>query len=154
MSFDAVFEQPDIDPDSDSDDLTGVIPSYPATATRDGSSWVVLVDGLPDGHAVRVRAATWHDAEIDTHARVADVLEAEPATFLAPVKPADPDAAAALMDLQEARIALAFAEQAVRDAARHAARTLTDQGWTARDAGTALRLPHERVSQLAPRTTP
>jgi hypothetical protein len=153
MSFDAVFEQPDIDPDYDPDDLTGIIPSYPATATREGKSWVVSVAGLPDGHAVQVQATTWRDAEIDTHARVADALGVDRATFLAPVTPADPDEAAALMDLEEARVALFLAEQAVRDAACRAARTLVDHGWTTRDAGTALRLSHQRVSQLAPRAT-
>lgn len=69
------------------------------------------------------------------------------------VAPADPEAAAAVRALTAARIARADAEQAERDAARAAARTLTSRGWSTRDTGRVLRLSHQRISQLAPART-
>lgn len=150
MSFDALFDQPDISPDLD--DLDVEVTTYTATAARTGSTWAVTVHDLPEGHAGSAQGATWAEAEANAHACVTGLLQADPAAVVVHLLPADPEAAAAVQDLTEARIARAEAEQAERDAARHAAATLTGKGWTTRDAGTALRLSHQRISQLAPRT--
>ncbi len=76
-------------------------------------------------------------------------LGADPAGVVVSVAPVGPDAAAALRALTAARIARAEAEQAERDAARHAARLLTGRDWTVEDAGMMLRLPDERIARLA-----
>ncbi|GIH51636.1 hypothetical protein SAMN05421833_12949 [Microbispora rosea] len=121
--------------------------TYQATATRTGKLWTVTVPDLP-GAAVKAQGATWRDAEINAAMCVADVLHAAPGTVALHVAPADPDAAAALEAVTAARVARAEAEQAERDAVRHAAQVLTGQGWTYRDAGGALRLSHQRVGQI------
>lgn len=146
MSFDAIFEQPEII--ADLDDLTFEVTTYPATATRTGSTWTVSVHDLPGGHSVSAEGTTWLEAEYAVQDRVPARLGVDRASVVVSVKPADPQAHAALHALTAARIARAKAEQAERDAARHAARLLTAQGWSPQDAGMALRLPAERVLRL------
>ncbi|MFJ8745838.1 hypothetical protein ACIRL2_41580 [Embleya sp. NPDC127516] len=148
MSIDAVFEQPDIDPDIASTDDRRPIPTYTATATRTGKQWTATITGLPEGRTAQAHGPTWGDTELAAFSVVGEILDAEPATYTVRLVPADPTALDALDTLVQARLTLAHAEQAVRDAARNAARTLTDQGWTTRDTGTALRLSHQRISQL------
>jgi hypothetical protein len=63
--------------------------------------------------------------------------------------PADPRARDALTAVWTARGDRSRAELAEREAVRHAVRTLLEQGWSARDAGKALNLSHQRVSQIA-----
>lgn len=149
--FEKVLDEPDIvEPTGNEPPYT----SYPATATRDGAQWTVVVHDLPEGVAVQAQGATWTEAEINAIKGVISALKAQPGTIGVELAPADPDAAAALEAVTQARIARAHAEQTERDAVRHAARLLTDQGWSTRDAGRALRLSHQRVSQLAPRARP
>lgn len=151
--FDAIFDGIDLTEDSDESSLVEAT-TYRATATRTGKQWTVTVHDLPDGHAVVAQGATWGEAEDNTLTCLIDVLKAEPQwAVTVHVAPDDSEAAAALEAVTEARIARAEAEQAERDAVQRAARLLTDKGWSTRDAGRALRLSHQRISQLAPRTT-
>lgn len=126
--------------------------TYQATADYDGSVWTAKVIDLPEGHAVHAQGATWADVERNTARCVVEALRAEPGTVALRLLPADAEAAAALEAVTAARVARAHAEQAERDAVRHAARVLTAKSWSTRDAGTALRLSKQRISQLAPRT--
>ncbi|MFD7509876.1 hypothetical protein ACFV5N_11110, partial [Streptomyces sp. NPDC059853] len=120
----------------DPDQFAGLVATtYPATAVRTGSTWTVTVHELPEGRAARAQGTTWAEAEINAHDIVVDLLDAHPATVIVSVAPEDPEAAAAVRALTDARIARAEAEQAERDAARAAARTLTSRGWSTRDAG-------------------
>ncbi|WP_052385501.1 hypothetical protein [Streptomyces sp. NRRL F-2890] len=150
MFFERVFDEPELADDPD-EFVDLVATTYPATATRTGSTWTVTIHDLPDGHAAIAQGTTWGEAQTNAHDIVVDLLGAHPAAVIVSVAPADPDAAAAIQALIDARIARAAAEQAERDAARTAARTLTGQGWSTRDAGTALQLSHQRISQLASR---
>jgi hypothetical protein len=147
MPFDSIFGQPEII--TDLDDLTFEVTTYPATATRTGSTWTVSADDLPGGQAVQAEGYTWLEAEYKIQDRVTERLGVDRATVVVSVDPADPEAKAALHALTAARVARAKAEQAERDAARHAARLLVGQGWTAQDVGMVLRLPPGRVCQLA-----
>ncbi|WP_439681802.1 hypothetical protein [Embleya sp. MST-111070] len=151
MSIDTLFDQPDIDPELETREWKPV-PSYPATVTRTASGWTATIADLPDGRAAMAQGRTWREVEHNAFECVAELLGPDAETFTIVANPADPDAATVVNALFDARLALAHAEQAVRDAARHAARTLTDQGWNTRDAGAVLRLSHQRISQLAPRT--
>jgi len=150
--FEKVLDEPDI-VEPPAGEAGPEYISYPATATRDGAQWSVTVHDLPTGHFVQAQGATWPDAEINAIKGVIGALKAEIGTVGVELAPADPDAAAALDAVTQTRIARAHAEQAERDAVRNAARLLTGQGWSTRDAGAALRLSHQRVSQLAPRAT-
>lgn len=146
MSFDAIFEQPEII--ADLDDLTFDVTTYLATATCKDSIWVVSVHDLPDGQAVRAKGSTFREAEDKIQELVPESLGVDRDTVVVSVEPADLEAKAALRALTGARIARAKAEQAERDAARHAARLLAEQHWAPEDIGTALRLPKSRVSDL------
>ncbi|MEV1245109.1 type II toxin-antitoxin system HicB family antitoxin [Nonomuraea sp. NPDC049750] len=150
--FEQIFNEPDII-DTPDEETGAAYASYPATATRTGKLWSVVVRDLPAGHAVHAQGATWAEAELNAIKALIGALQAEPGTVGVQLAPADEEAAAALEAVTQARIARAYAEQAERDAVRRAARLLTDQGWTTRDAGGALRLSHQRISQIAPRAT-
>ncbi|GHJ39517.1 hypothetical protein [Streptomyces sp. TS71-3] len=146
MPFDAIFDQPDIT--ADPDDLTFELTTYPATAVHTGSAWNVSVHDLPGKHSLQAQAGTWLEAEDEIQELVAKYLEADRTSIVVSVEPADPEARAALRALTSARITRAKAEQAERDAARHASRLLLGQGWTTGDVGAVLRLPEARVVQL------
>ncbi|MYS80333.1 hypothetical protein [Embleya scabrispora] len=149
MSTDALFDRPDV---TDADpDGPAPLPSYTGYATRVGNTWVVEIRDLPDDRTATAQGRTWREAKTATGNAIGEHLPAGHDGFGIQLAPADPDADAAITALIEARIALVYAEQAVRDAARHAARTLIDQGWNNRDTGAALGLSHQRVSQIAPR---
>jgi len=151
MSFDAIFSHPDII--ADLDDLTFEVTTYPATATRTGSTWTVTAHDLPDGHTVQTEGGTWLEGEDKIHECVAEHLGVDPTTIVVSVKPAEPEAKAALYALTDARIANAKAEQAERDAVRHAARLLIGQGWSVQDTAAALRLPAAIVELAQHRST-
>ncbi|GGN99028.1 hypothetical protein [Microbispora bryophytorum] len=121
--------------------------TYHGTGTRTGKQWTVTVHDLPGG-LVKAQGATWRDAQINALTCVVDLLQAAPGTVCLAVTPDDPQAAAALDAVTAARVARAEAEQAERDAVRRAAQILTGQGWTYRDAGTALGLSHQRIGQI------
>jgi len=146
VSFDAIFDQPDIVVDVN--DLTFDVVTYPATAVRTGSTWTVSAHDLPGGQVVQAEGATWREAEAGILDRVPERLGVDRGTVVVSVRPADPEAKAALRAVTAARIARAKAEQAERDAVRFAGRLLVAQGWTAQDAGTALRLPRERIRAI------
>jgi len=127
------------------------VPVYDATATKVGKTWMVTIPGLPDGSTATTHGTTWHEAKRNTGTRLRELL-GPGAEFGFRLSPSDPDADAAVTTLVEARANLLRAEEAAREAAEHAARILTAQGWTTRDAGAALGLSPQRISQLAPRT--
>lgn len=147
MSFDAIFDQPEII--SDLDDLTFEVTTYLATATCTGTKWTVTADDLPNGKIVQAEGVTWLEAEEEIQKRVPESLGVDRSTIVVSVEPADTEAKAALRALTAARITRSKAEQVERDAARYAARLLAGQGWTTRDVGMMLRLPSDRIAQLA-----
>src|SRR4051794_40297396 len=117
--FDTIFQQPDVCPDPDGTNVKAT--TYPATAVRSGGTWTAEVHGLPRGLSVRAEARTWHGVEEELGARVVKELEAGPGTVIVSVKPADQEAAAAVLALARARQDRAIAEQGERDATRNAA---------------------------------
>lgn len=151
--FEKIFDEPAPDLDTiDASDFECV--SYDATATRTGKQWTVTVHGLPAGHAVVAQGATWADAHHNAHAAVHSLIGGEPWTVAINLWPDDSEAAEALRDVINARTARGEAEIAEREAVAHAAQLLTGKKeWTTRDAGSALHLSHQRISQLAPRAT-
>jgi hypothetical protein len=150
--FEAIFDEPETA--ENPDEFAEVkFTTYNATATRTGKQWNVTVHDLPEGRAVLAQGANWGDAHRNTHTAVINLLKVEPHTVGIHIEPEDVEAAAALQAVTDARVARANAEQAERDAVIRAARLLTDKGWSTRDAGRALSLSHQRISQLAPRAT-
>lgn len=151
MSFDEIFDRPEIIPGLNDLDLE--VTTYTATATHTGTEWTVTARDLPGGRTVHAQGSTWRIAETEIHQRVTQELAVDPTTVVVSMTPADPDAAAALSVLASARIARANAEQAERDAARNTARLLASQGWAVHDTAGALRLPAERIAHLTTATT-
>ncbi|MFE5327185.1 hypothetical protein ACFRCG_12440 [Embleya sp. NPDC056575] len=129
---------------------TGPVPTYDASAARVGRTWIVTIPGLPDGSTATTHGTTWREAKTNAGTRIRELLGPDVA-FGVRLSPADPDADEAVQALVEARAALLHAEEAHRRALDHAARTLIAQGWTTRDAGHALHLSPQRISQLVPR---
>ncbi|MFG1956023.1 hypothetical protein [Nonomuraea sp. NPDC049028] len=149
---DAIFDQPDLFPVADAD--LEVATTYRVTVTRTGKQWTATATDLPGGHTIQAQGANWVEVRRNIGGLIVDLLKDEPGTIGLRVIPADPEAAAALAAVIEARQARMLAEQAERDAVRHAARLLIAQGWTTRDAGSAMRLSHQRISQIVSAATP
>ncbi|MBB3733841.1 hypothetical protein [Nonomuraea dietziae] len=147
----AVFSQDYVADDTDTDAL--VASSYLATATRTGKYWTATVHGLPDGQSLHVQGATWRETADNALDRVSDLLGPSTGVVGLYLAPADPEAASVVKAVREARTARFLAEQAERDAVVKAAQTLLDQGWTTRDVGSVLGFSHQRISQIARRTT-
>ncbi|WP_181448870.1 hypothetical protein [Nonomuraea aridisoli] len=145
MNHDLIFHQPDLVPPSDDDVAEAV--TYFATATRTGKQWAATAE-LPGGRIVQSQGTSWADVKRNVCQLIFDALRDEPEVIGVHVAPADSEAKAALAAVVEARQARVLAEQAERDAVRHAARLLTAQGWTTRDVGSAMRLSHQRISQI------
>ncbi|MFG6197831.1 hypothetical protein [Nonomuraea sp. JJY05] len=143
--FDALFDQPDLVPPSGKPEDEATIIS--ATATRTGKHWTATAE-LPDGRPVKAQGTTWVEMKGNVAELIFDCIDAEPGALGVHVAPADPDAAAAIDAVVSARIARINAEQAERDAVRHAAHLLKSQGWNTRDSGSVLRMSHQRVSQI------
>ncbi|WP_019632046.1 hypothetical protein [Actinomadura atramentaria] len=151
--FEKVFDEPEPEPGADPDEFADIeFTTYRATATRSGRAWTATVHDVPTGHPVLVRASTWDELHRTAHRAVVDALGTVDQAVGIDLAPADPDATAALHAVVDTRVARAEAERLEREAVTHAARLLTAQGWTTRDAGAALRLSHQRISHLAPRT--
>ncbi|GAA2692193.1 type II toxin-antitoxin system HicB family antitoxin [Nonomuraea recticatena] len=148
-----IFDQPDISEDLDSTEPEIVATTYLATATRTGKYWTATVHGLPDRHNLQVQGATWKETKSNVLDRTVDLLGSDAGVVGVLLVPADAEEASALEAVRDARAARLLAEQAERDAVRTAAQTLLDRGWSTRDAGSALGLSHQRISQLAPRVT-
>ncbi|GAA3252980.1 hypothetical protein [Nonomuraea helvata] len=146
MNHEAIFDQPDLIPSGEDTDLP-VATTYHATATRTGKLWTAIAE-LPGGHTVQAQGATWADVRSNIAGLIFDTLKAEPGTVGVHLAPADPDAAAAIAAVYDARQARVLAEQAERDAVRRTARLLKAQGWNTRDSGSALSMSHQRMSQI------
>ncbi|MEV4180706.1 hypothetical protein AB0J28_04575 [Streptosporangium canum] len=146
INHDLIFDQPDLTPPS-GDDIVVEAVTYFATATRTGKQWTATSE-LPGGRTVQAQGASWADVKSNVAQLIFDALQDEPEAIGVHVSPADPEAKAALAAVVEARNARVLAEQAERDVVRHAARLLTVQGWTTRDVGSAMRLSHQRISQI------
>ncbi|WP_194373229.1 type II toxin-antitoxin system HicB family antitoxin [Streptomyces alkaliphilus] len=134
----------------------GKVPSetgtrYKATATRDGNYWVVEVHGLPPNHVGVTQGRTWAEAEEMAADVISMLLDIPETSFTVDLVPADEVAATALSELEAARAAALAAEKAEAAALRRAAEELTSRGFSVRDAGKALGISYQRVSQLAPR---
>ncbi|MGJ6963277.1 type II toxin-antitoxin system HicB family antitoxin [Streptosporangium sp. G11] len=150
--FDKIFDDEPEAVENPDEFVDVTFTSYNATATRVGKQWNVTVHDLPEGRAVLAQGATWADAHRNAHTAVITLLDVEqPYAVGIRLTPDDPELAAALQAVMEARIARADAEQAERDTVTRAAQLLTGRGWSTRDAGNALSLSHQRISQLAPR---
>ncbi|MBG0818916.1 hypothetical protein [Planomonospora sp. ID82291] len=141
-----ILSQPDITTEFDADDV--VATDYRATVTRTGKQWTATVRDLPEGHAVQAQGSTWSEVGQNVTLCIVDLLQAAPGTVAVQLVPADSAAADALAAVKRARYARVLAEQAERDATRAAARTLIGQGWTTRDAGSAMGLSHQTISKL------
>ncbi|MEU6717576.1 hypothetical protein ABZ897_39440 [Nonomuraea sp. NPDC046802] len=149
--FETIFDE--AGPVANTEENEGEGTTYRATITRAGKQWTANVRDLPGGHVVQAQGATWREIKKNIADCVFDVLQDKPDTVAIQVVPADPEAAAALATVAAARSARVHAEQAERDAVRRAARLLIEKGWSTRDAGGALGLSHQRISQIVPRTT-
>lgn len=148
----AIFDQSDIPEDFDQTEVE-ITTTYRATLTRTGKHWTATVHDLPDGHVIQAQGATWRETADNAMECVLGLLRPDPDTVSFHFTPADPEAAAALRTVVEARNTRVHAEQAERDAVRNTARTLIDKGWTTRDIGSVVGLSHQRISQIVPRTT-
>ncbi|MEU7889835.1 hypothetical protein AB0B54_30400 [Microbispora bryophytorum] len=144
MNHDLIFDQPDLIPPSG--DVVEAV-TYFATVTRTGKQWTATAE-LPGGCTVQAQGGSWADVKRNVAQLIFDALRDESETIGVHVNPADPEAKATLAAVIAARQARVLAEQAERDAVRHAARLLTAQGWTTRDVGSAMRLSHQRISQI------
>ncbi|MDH2426442.1 hypothetical protein [Sphaerisporangium sp. TRM90804] len=147
----AIFNQPDLLETNDEPEVETV--TYFATATRTGKQWIATARDLPGGRTVQAQGASWREVKRNMADLVFEIHNDDASIGALHLVPADPDAEAALKDVVAARSARVLAEQAEREAVRHAVRLLIDQGWSTRDIGSALLLSHQRVSQIAPRAT-
>ncbi|WP_433520030.1 hypothetical protein ACQP2T_17700 [Nonomuraea sp. CA-143628] len=154
LNHDAIFDQPDLLPPPEDDADVVFATTYNATATRAGKQWTATATDLPGGHTVQAQGASWAEVKSNVADLIFDLLKDEPGTIGVHVAPADPEAAAALSAVIKARQARVLAEQTERDAVRHAARLLIARGWTTRDAGSAMRLSHQRISQIVSAAAP
>ncbi|RCG32284.1 hypothetical protein DQ384_07235 [Sphaerisporangium album] len=127
--------------------------TYVATATRTGKRWTAVARDLPGGRTVQAEGASWGEVRRNVADLVFEAHNADAGIGALQLVPADPEAAAAVVDVIAARSARILAEQAERDAVRHAVRLLIGEGWSPRDIGSALLLSHQRISQLAPGAT-
>lgn len=127
-------------------------PAYTATATRSGKYWAVEIHGLPDHCAGFTQGRTWAEAEHMTRDAIAVLLEIPADSFDVTLTPADLDARAALAALAAASSAEEAAIAARAAALCAAAQVLTVHGFSVRDAGAALKISYQRVSQLAPQS--
>ncbi|WP_344978865.1 hypothetical protein [Streptosporangium fragile] len=151
--FEKVFSESDLVVNLDNGESEGEVTIYHATVTRIGKQWTATIRDLPGGHVVQAQGATWREIKENVADGVFELLQDEPDTVAIQVVPADPEVAAALATVAAARGARVYAEQAEGDAVRRAARLLVEKGWSTRDAGSALGLSHQRISQIVPRTT-
>jgi hypothetical protein len=149
----SIFDRPDLLDDTEPASTEATI--YRATAVRNGKYWTATVHDLPDGQALEVRGGTWREVAHNGLDAVLELVDPVPhgTTIGFHLTPADQRAATALLAVSETRSARILAEQAERDAVRHAAGLLTGQGWTTRDIGSAIGLSHQRVSQIVSRAT-
>lgn len=122
--------------------------AYTATARRDGRFWSVVIHGLPENYAGYTQGRSWGEAEEMTKDAISALMDVPESSFSVSLLPEDGEARAALSEFVAAREAAEAAESAYAAALREAARVLTAHGFTVRDAGAALSISHQRVSQL------
>ncbi|MGW0483085.1 hypothetical protein [Nonomuraea sp. NPDC003214] len=125
--------------------------TYQATVTRIGKHWTATVRDLPGGQTAHVQGASWKETKENVVDCVLKLRDDKPDAVAVQFVPGDPEVAAALATVSAARSARVQAELAERDAVYRAARLLVGKGWSTRDAGSALGLSHQRISQIAPR---
>lgn len=128
--------------------------TYEATAERGAKFWVVTIKGLPEQMFNKTQGRTWQEASTMARDLVAMMLEIDHDSFGMHIVPADQDAAQALDLLNAARRTTEKAKRAEAEALEAAAKTLTGHGFSVRDAGAALGMSYQRVSQLAPQQAP
>ncbi|SDH66796.1 hypothetical protein SAMN05421505_1208 [Sinosporangium album] len=151
--IEAIFDQADIPENLDQTEAEVEATVYRATATRTGKYWTATVHDLPDGQVVRAQGSTWKEARNNALECVLELLGPTSGTVGVHLSPADPKLDKALKAVGAARTARAYAEQAERDAVRTAAHHLIGNGWSTRDAGSALGLSHQRISQIINQST-
>ncbi|WP_173527506.1 hypothetical protein [Nonomuraea antri] len=149
--FEVIFDSPDLATDAEIEGLPKVTDYYTATMTRTGKRWTATCRDLPGGRVVEAQGKSWREARRGVGRLISDAVAGEPGLAAVHVVPADPEEDALLAAVLDARYERAYAEQAERDAVRHAARTLLDRGWTTRDVGSLLLLSHQRISQIVRR---
>lgn len=125
--------------------------TYQAIAVRDGRWWVVEIQGLPPHYVGVTQGRSWVEAEEMTRDAIASLLDIDDQSFDIELLPGDQEARDAIAALEVARKAAAEAQQAQEQALQSAARTLTQRGFSVRDAGAAMHVSYQRVSQLAPK---
>ncbi|WP_460306080.1 hypothetical protein [Actinocorallia aurea] len=152
--FEAIFDEPEFEGPGEPIDTSQVkFTTYRAALVRDGKWWTATVRDLPNGGVVVAQGSTWAEVHRNTHAAVISSLGVEPYAVGINLVTDDSEVEDALHAVVAARVARGEAEEAERAAVRHAAQLLTGKGWSTRDAGGALNLSHQRISQLAPRAS-
>lgn len=126
------------------------LPTYRATARREGKKWIVRIHDLPSGLAGITQGHDWNDAKSMAYEVTSLLLQAPEETFNIDLSPEDPELAEAV---EASRRARETARQAAAEATRanaEAATLLTRRGVRVRDAGAMLDLSPQYVSKLAP----
>ncbi|WP_017594952.1 type II toxin-antitoxin system HicB family antitoxin [Nocardiopsis potens] len=121
---------------------------FRATAARDGRFWSVTIHDLPENTAGFTQGRNWTEAEEMARDAIAGLLDVPADSFDIRLAPEDEEAAQAIEAARQAREAAERAEAAKQRSLQDAALVLTRKGFTVRDAGRALGISYQRVSQL------
>jgi len=121
---------------------------FRATAARDGRFWSVTIHDLPENTAGFTQGRNWTEAEEMTRDAIAGLLDIPADSFDVLLTPEDEEAARAIAAAQQAREEAERAEAAKQRSLQEAALVLTGRGFTVRDAGRALGVSYQRISQL------
>jgi predicted RNase H-like HicB family nuclease len=119
--------------------------SYTAVCRRAGSWWAVSV---PEFKGVHTQARRLDQVAAMTRDAIALMLDVDPGSVEVTVRPELPGVVALAL---ESRSAARKADEAAEQATATAVRSLIDDGYTVRDAGTLLGLSPQRISQIAAR---
>ncbi|MEU1886994.1 type II toxin-antitoxin system HicB family antitoxin [Micromonospora sp. WMMD987] len=115
---------------------------YTAVCVRSGKWWSISV---PELRGVHSQARRLDQVEDMAREAVALMLDVSPRSFEVEVRP---EISAEVAAARQARAKLVEAERSAERATVDAAKTLLEQGYTVRDAGSLLGISPQRVSQL------
>ncbi|HEV2087107.1 MAG TPA: hypothetical protein VGR21_02230 [Cryptosporangiaceae bacterium] len=120
--------------------------TYTVVAERSGGWWAIEVPAVT---GVFTQAKRLDQVEAMARDALAAFLDVAPDSFDVVVEPRFPDEVG---EAREAREAARLAEKRAEQLTVRTLRHLLDAGWTVRDAGRALEVSPQRVSQLAPKS--
>ncbi|SCL19576.1 type II toxin-antitoxin system HicB family antitoxin [Micromonospora inyonensis] len=115
---------------------------YTAVCVRSGNWWSISV---PELRGVHSQARRLDQVEAMAREAIALMLDVSPRSFEVEVRP---EISAEVAAARQARARLVEAERSAEKATVDAAKTLLEQGYTVRDAGSLLGISPQRVSQL------